>query len=98
MVENDPDFSESDTQAAAEARRQALITAFLRGSEAFQPGSARQINQVHLNVERCRSVEPLFQPSLVALEQGGLVELIHHVINSVAVDDRPLISSVCSVF
>lgn len=46
-------------------------------------------NQLHVNVERCRSVEGLFQPySILGLEQAGVVEIIEELLRQVPHERR----------
>ncbi|KLJ11798.1 hypothetical protein EMPG_13050 [Blastomyces silverae] len=55
---------------------------FLRGPWPFDPESAREAHQLHLNVERIRVPEVLFQPSAIAgLDQAGLVEIAADIVN-----------------
>ena len=75
LLEHDPDFDEGDTLAARSDWTQSLVHAFLRGPRPFDPESAREAHQVHLNVERIRVPEVVFQPAIAGLDQAGLVEI-----------------------
>lgn len=46
------------------------------------PESIRRQHQLHLNVERIRVPEVLWQPSIAGLDQAGLDEVCSHVVNS----------------
>ncbi|KKZ64971.1 hypothetical protein EMCG_09115 [[Emmonsia] crescens] len=55
---------------------------FLRGPWPFDPESTREAHQLHLNVERIRVPEVVFQPSAIAgLDQAGLVEIAADIVN-----------------
>jgi actin-related protein 5 len=75
LLEHDPSFSEHDTLAAASDWTKSMLHTFLRGPRSFDPESAAQAHQLHLNVERIRVPEPLFQPSIAGVDQAGLVEI-----------------------
>ena len=75
LLEHDPHFDEGDTLEARSDWTQSLVHAFLRGPRPFDPESAREIHQIHLNVERIRVPEVVFQPAIAGLDQAGLVEI-----------------------
>ena len=75
LLEHDRDFAEGDTLAAQSDWPQSLVHAFLRGPRAFDPESAREAHQLHLNVERVRVPEVVFQPAIAGLDQAGVVEI-----------------------
>ena len=75
LLEHDPAFTEQDTLAAASDWTKSLLHVFLRGPQPFDPESAAQAHQLHLNVERIRVPEPVFQPSIAGVDQAGLVEI-----------------------
>ncbi|KAK9462433.1 uncharacterized protein V1516DRAFT_710270 [Lipomyces oligophaga] len=71
----DPDFSLENTLEFQNDWKQSLVHAFLRGSRPFDPTSRSEAHQIHLNVERIRVPEVLFQPSIAGIDQAGIVEL-----------------------
>ncbi|RKF62623.1 Actin-like protein arp5 [Erysiphe neolycopersici] len=75
LLEWDPDFTEQHTLDAQKDWTKSLIHAFLRGPRPFDPDSQSEIHQIHLNVERIRVPEVIFQPSIAGLDQAGLVEV-----------------------
>ncbi|PGH11956.1 hypothetical protein AJ80_06922 [Polytolypa hystricis UAMH7299] len=75
LLEHDPEFTENHTLEAQTDWRQSLIHMFLRGPWPFDPESQREAHQLHLNVERIRVPEVLFQPSIAGLDQAGIVEI-----------------------
>ncbi|ELR03091.1 hypothetical protein GMDG_05930 [Pseudogymnoascus destructans 20631-21] len=75
LLEHDPDFTELHTHDAQSDWSTSLIHAFLRGPRAFDAGSAKEAHQLHLNVERLRVPEVVFQPSIAGLDQAGIVEI-----------------------
>ena len=44
------------------------------------PESQREAHQIHLNVERIRVPEVIFQPSIAGVDQAGLVEIIEGIV------------------
>lgn len=75
LLEYDPDFTEANTLDAQKDWTKSLIHAFLRGPRPFDPASQAEAHQLHLNVERIRVPEVLFQPSIAGLDSAGIVEI-----------------------
>ncbi|KAF2745104.1 actin-like ATPase domain-containing protein [Sporormia fimetaria CBS 119925] len=81
LLEHDPDFTEESTRDAQMDWTKSKLHAFLRGPYAFDPESQREANQLHLNVERIRVPEVVFQPSIAGLDQAGIVEIAAGILN-----------------
>lgn len=75
LLEHDPDFTEMHTHDAQSDWSTSLVHAFLRGPHPFDGGSAKETHQLHLNVERLRVPEVVFQPAIAGLDQAGIVEI-----------------------
>ena len=75
LLEHDPNFTEHSTREAQSDWTKSLVHAFLRGPWPFDPSSQREINQIHLNVERIRVPEVVFQPGIAGVDQAGIVEI-----------------------
>ena len=75
LLKYDPDFTEQSTQEAQKDWTKSLVHAFLRGPWPFDAESARESNQFHLNVERIRVPEVVFQPAIAGVDQAGIVEI-----------------------
>ena len=75
LLEYDTNFTLQNTMDAQSDWKKSLVHAFLRGPYPFDPESTREIHQIHLNVERIRVPEVVFQPSIAGLDQAGLVEI-----------------------
>ena len=75
LLEYDPNFTEQNTFEAQSDWTQSLIHAFLRGPRPFDQESQREAHQIHLNVERIRVPEVVFQPAIAGVDQAGLVEI-----------------------
>ncbi|KAL1584975.1 hypothetical protein WHR41_06110 [Cladosporium halotolerans] len=75
LLAHDPNFTEQSTQEAQRDWTKSLVHAFTRGPWPFDPESAKESNQFHLNVERIRVPEVVFQPSIAGVDQAGLVEI-----------------------
>jgi actin-related protein 5 len=76
--------------------KNALVNAFVRGGneERFNPDSMEQNYQLHLNVERIRVPEALFQPSMFGQDCAGLGEVAGWVLNGFDEDVRRRIMQV----
>ena len=75
LLEHDADFTVQNTMEAQSDWTKSLVHAFLRGPRPFDPESQRDIHQIHLNVERIRVPEVVFQPGIAGVDQAGLVEI-----------------------
>jgi actin-related protein 5 len=88
LLKYDPDFTDQHTLDAQTDWTKSLVHAFLRGPRPFDPGSQAEAHQLHLNVERIRVPEVIFQPSIAGLDQAGIVEIaadiFTHRLNGVA--------------
>ncbi|KAK7905354.1 Actin-related protein 5 [Exophiala xenobiotica] len=80
LLQYDPDFSEKDTVEAQNDWTKSTLHAFLRGARPADPESQREANQIHLNVERIRVPEVVFQPGIAGVDQAGLVEIIEGIV------------------
>lgn len=75
LLKHDPNFTEQSTREAQSDWTKSMVHAFLRGPWPFDPESQREMHQIHLNVERIRVPEVVFQPSIAGLDQAGIVEI-----------------------
>lgn len=81
LLKYDPGFGEANTMEAQSNWTKSLIHAFLRGPRPFNAESQQEIHQIHLNVERIRVPEIVFQPSIAGLDQAGVVEIATDILN-----------------
>ncbi|CCD24419.1 actin-related protein ARP5 NDAI_0D01060 [Naumovozyma dairenensis CBS 421] len=75
LLEHDPNFTEEDTVEAQYDWRNSTLHLFLRGPRPHDSEDIHQQHQIHLNVERIRVPEIVFQPSMGGLDQAGIAEL-----------------------
>ncbi|RDL31448.1 Uncharacterized protein BP5553_09657 [Venustampulla echinocandica] len=75
LLKYDPDFTDQHTLDAQTDWTKSLIHAFLRGPRPFDPKSQAEAHQIHLNVERIRVPEVIFQPSIAGLDQAGIIDI-----------------------
>lgn len=75
LLEFDPNFTEEDTLDAQYDWRNSILHLFLRGPAPHDSENVHEQHQMHLNVERIRVPEILFQPSIGGLDQAGIPEL-----------------------
>ena len=80
LLRHDPAFSENDTWEAQNDWTKSLMHAFLRGARPFDAESQKEAHQIHLNVERIRVPEVVFQPGIAGVDQAGLLEIIEGVV------------------
>ncbi|KAF2457718.1 hypothetical protein BDY21DRAFT_285181 [Lineolata rhizophorae] len=75
LLRHDPNFTEQSTREAQLDWTKSVMHAFLRGPWPHDPESQREAHQLHLNVERIRVPEVVFQPAMAGLDQAGLAEV-----------------------
>ncbi|EHK97430.1 putative Actin-related protein 5 [Glarea lozoyensis 74030] len=75
LLKYDPEFTDQHTLDAQTDWTKSLVHAFLRGPRPFDPKSQGEAHQLHLNVERIRVPEVIFQPAIAGLDQAGLIEI-----------------------
>ncbi|KAL1962472.1 hypothetical protein VTN77DRAFT_9673 [Rasamsonia byssochlamydoides] len=81
LLKYDPEFTENHTLEAQSDWTKSLVHAFLRGPWPFNPESQREAHQLHLNVERIRVPEVVFQPSIAGVDQAGIIEIAADILN-----------------
>jgi actin-related protein 5 len=81
LLKYDPRFGEANTLEAQSNWTKSLLHAFLRGPRPFNMESQQEIHQIHLNVERIRVPEIVFQPGIAGLDQAGIVEIATDILN-----------------
>ncbi|ORY63199.1 putative chromatin remodeling complex subunit [Pseudomassariella vexata] len=81
LLRYDESFTHEDTFEAQTNWSKSLLHAFLRGPRPFNVGAQSEIHQLHLNVERIRVPEVVFQPSIAGVDQAGLVEIASDILN-----------------
>lgn len=80
LLAHDPNFTIESTLEQQKDWTKSLVHAFTRGPYPFDAESAKESNQFHLNVERIRVPEVLFQPSIAGVDQAGLVEIAEDIV------------------
>lgn len=96
LLRFDPDFTEKETYEAQNDWTKSLIHAFLRGARPFDSESQKEAHQIHLNVERVRVPEVIFQPGIAGLDQAGLAEIVQGIVmgRGNAAEQQALLSDV----
>ncbi|RKP36631.1 hypothetical protein BJ085DRAFT_21016, partial [Dimargaris cristalligena] len=83
-------------QTEQETIRNSVLYKFSRGTSVIPPPETpeetEQLYQIHLNVERIKVPEALFQPSMVGVEQAGLLEVIDGILKQLNAAQRTSIS------
>ncbi|CAJ2501955.1 Uu.00g048080.m01.CDS01 [Anthostomella pinea] len=75
LLRYDASFTHEHTWEAQNDWDKSLLHAFMRGPRPFDAGSQAETHQIHLNVERIRVPEVVFQPSIAGIDQAGLIEI-----------------------
>lgn len=87
LLQFDPGFGDADTHDAQSDWSKSMLHAFLRGTRPFDVENQAEAHQIHINVERIRVPEVVFQPAMAGVDQAGIVEiasdiLLHRLSNS----------------
>lgn len=94
LLEYDPTFTIDHTSERRALRKHQLLNAFVRGISpddplnTYDPQSQEHNSQLHLNVERIRVPEIVWQPHMGGIDQAGLGEIIEHVLKQFDSTDR----------
>lgn len=97
LLVHDPSFTASETMDARMDPSKSLLRAFVKGPYDQDEGeSSAADHQLHLNIERFRVPEIVFQPSLIGLDQSGIVEIVRDMLSRVDLQHRPLLT--CDIF
>lgn len=82
LLEYDPHFTEEDTYEASYDWRKSTLHLFLRGPRPFDSEDEHQQHQMHLNVERIRVPEVVWQPSIAGIDSAGIGEILENLLNN----------------
>lgn len=88
LLQFDPSFTEENTREAQSDWTKSLIHMYLRGPWPYDAESQREQHQIHLNVERIRVPEVVFQPSIAGLDQAGIVEIAADILTQRLTDEQ----------
>lgn len=82
LLKYDEGFTYENTLEAQNNWTKSLLHAFLHGPRPYDEGSQAERHQLHLNVERIRVPEVVFQPSAIAgIDQAGIIEIAGDILN-----------------
>ncbi|KAI8337817.1 hypothetical protein EDC96DRAFT_450184 [Choanephora cucurbitarum] len=83
LLQYDPEFSSEQLYENMSSPTNTLLHLLSRGVyPPYDPTDMEQSYQLHVNVERVRVPEVLFQPSIIGLDQAGLVESMHDIVKT----------------
>ncbi|KAJ3021292.1 Nuclear actin-protein involved in chromatin remodeling [Thoreauomyces humboldtii] len=80
LLVHDPDFVAENPFEGGRPFSNTIIYRLAHGTHAVDLEDPAIQNQIQLNVERIRVPETLFQPSIIGLDQAGIVETFDHVL------------------
>ncbi|KAG0151386.1 hypothetical protein CROQUDRAFT_71845 [Cronartium quercuum f. sp. fusiforme G11] len=98
LLEYDSAFTIEHTNERQNLKRQSLLHAFYKGISPTHDdsnmivaaleteGNVEQNAQLHINVERIRVPEPLYQPHVAGVDHAGLVEAVQYVLKEFSQD------------
>ena len=98
LLEHDDAFTIEHTRERQKLKRHCLMNAFYKGISPSKDdsstimaaldteGNAEQSARLHINIERIRVPEPLYQPLLAGVDQAGLVEVVQYVLKEFSQD------------
>lgn len=89
LLKFDPNFTEDSTREAQTDWTKSILHAFLHGPYSYDTESQREVHQIHLNVERIRVPEVVFQPTIAGIDQAGIVEIASNILTE-RLADSPL--------
>ncbi|KAK4704497.1 actin-related protein 5, partial [Phenoliferia sp. Uapishka_3] len=99
LLQYDPSFTLDHTAERIALRKHQLLNAFVRGLspddplDTYDPQSLEHNSQLHLNVERIRVPEVIWQPHMAGVDQAGLGEIIGHVLKGFSEEERRRLTS-----
>ncbi|GAA6016342.1 hypothetical protein JCM11491_006824 [Sporobolomyces phaffii] len=99
LLEHDPDFTLDDTADRLAMRSHQLFNSFVYGLapddplDTYDPSNGEHTTQLHVNVERVRVPEVLWQPHLGGLDQAGLGEVVEYVLKGFGPRERERLTS-----
>ena len=88
LLEHDPTFTKDDTAEKVTQRKTQLLNAFIRGvkptdeAASYEPSNPAHAAQLHINIERIKVPEVLYQPQMAGVDQAGLLELVENVLRN----------------
>jgi actin-related protein 5 len=106
LLEHDDSFTIEHTRERQKLKRHCLMNAFYKGISPSKDdsstimaaldteGNAEQSARLHINIERIRVPEPLYQPLLAGVDQAGLVEVVQYVLKEFSQDVQDQLTQV----
>lgn len=80
LLAHDPNFNIEHTQERQFDWKGSTLHRFMRGPREFDAEDQHQLHQIHINVERIRVPEIIFQPNIAGVDQSGLTEVCEDVV------------------
>lgn len=89
LLQYDPDFLPEHSYENLSSPTNTLLHLLARGVyPSYDPTDMEQSYQLHVNIERARVPEVLFQPSIIGLDQAGLIESVSDIVKTFDVSQR----------
>jgi actin-related protein 5 len=95
LLQYDPAFLPEHGFESNSSPINALLHQLTRGIyPPYDPEDLSQTYQLHVNIERPRVSEVLFQPSIIGLDQAGIVETVDDIVKTFDASSRERIQKV----
>ncbi|KAI8096796.1 uncharacterized protein BX664DRAFT_364030 [Halteromyces radiatus] len=89
LLQYDPDFLPEHSFEASSSPINTLLHQLAHGTHPpYDPMDISQTYQLHVNIERSRVSEALFQPSIIGLDQAGIVETLDDIVKTFDISTR----------
>ncbi|CAO3614941.1 unnamed protein product [Mucor hiemalis] len=89
LLQYDPDFLPEHSYENMSSPTNTLLHLLSRGVYPYyDPTDMEQSYQLHVNIERARVPEVLFQPSIIGLDQAGIIESVSDIVKTFDINQR----------
>ncbi|CAO3597799.1 unnamed protein product [Absidia cylindrospora] len=89
LLQYDPDFLPEHSFESSSSPINTLLYQLAHGTyPPYDPTDISQTYQLHVNIERARVSEVLFQPSIIGLDQAGIVETVDDIVKTFDASSR----------
>lgn len=80
LLAHDPNFNIEHTQERQFDWKGSTLHRFMRGPREFDAEDQHQLHQIHVNIERIKIPEILFQPNMAGVDQSGITEVCEDIV------------------
>lgn len=88
LLQYDPNFVPEEILELREARRKSILHRLANGVEEYEDDDIATQHQIHVNLERCRVAEVLWEPNIIGLDEAGLTEVLKEIIGQFGAQEQ----------